>query len=131
MDADKKAINPRPVTQTAGELCGLLDDGFDQKPANLKRLWTRLSELETVNAKVNYCMQIKYVNVTFKVRSHISGQSYGSLNPVTEPFVTCFLTTRIPDKLIGNKCISGNSRRGRLHCQCFSTWGERMHFSKT
>lgn len=42
MDADKKAINPKPVAQTAGELRGLLDDGFDQKPAKSERLRAKL-----------------------------------------------------------------------------------------
>lgn len=124
MDADKKAINPRPVTQTAGEL----DDGFDQKPANLKRLWTKLSELKTVNAKVNYCMQIKYVNVTFKVRSHISGQSYGSPNPVTEPSVTCFLRTRVPDKLTGSKCNLRCQQRGKTALPVFQHMGRTKAF---
>lgn len=67
MDADKTAINPKPVTQTAGELCGLLDDESDRKPANFKGSGPSSISSETVNAKVNYCMQIKYVNVTFKV----------------------------------------------------------------
>jgi len=51
MDADKKAINPRPVTQTAGELRELLDDGLDQKPANFKRLWTEFYELGDCQCK--------------------------------------------------------------------------------
>lgn len=41
-NADKKAINPKPVTQAAGELRGLLADGSDWNPANSKRLWSEL-----------------------------------------------------------------------------------------